>query len=276
MSHRWVFLVGLSLLVAVVPAHADEHGSTVVAGANSFGVHQVSNSPGSTTPGSADGPEAVGTSGSGQATVVVSKPTCESVRLSDCVAAPMCSLPDGTVLMFFDGQVHENLGPTQPCPKDVEGAPAVSLAALVLRAFQRVPLPEPQLSIQPPKGKTLVGLETIFSTTAEPFTRTLTLLGRQVQLKIQPSSFTWLHGDTTTQSTNWPGKPWSNDQPDIDTYITHLYEHTANVRPGVEVTWSADYRIGNGPWQQVNGTVSRTSPRATLQILEGEPVLHGY
>lgn len=216
--------------------------------------------------------------------VVAAQPPCGSgLSVGTCTPVTTCEpdagSPTGFRLVTAWGSSGGNGDFTigEPCePAEADQAARPSLPALVLRAFQRVPLPEPQLSIQPPKGKTLVGLETIFSTKAEPFTRTLTLLGRQVQLKIEPSSFTWHHGDETTQSTDWPGKAWRNDQPDIDTYITHVFEHTGTVRPGVEVTWSAEYRVGNGPWQDVNGTVSRTSPRATLQVVEGEPVLHGY
>ncbi|HSX66167.1 hypothetical protein [Nocardioides sp.] len=161
-----------------------------------------------------------------------------------------------------------------PCTP-ASGAPA-SVPALVLRAFERVPLPEPVLSIQPPKGKTLVGLETIFSTEAEPFTRTLQLLGRRVELRIAPSEFAWVHGDGTTQSTDWAGKAWDRDEPEIDGYITHIYERTGTVRPRVEVTWSAEYRVNGGDWQVVDGTVSREGAPAELAVLEGQPVLNSY
>ncbi|HSX67266.1 hypothetical protein [Nocardioides sp.] len=139
-----------------------------------------------------------------------------------------------------------------------------------------MPLPEPQLSIQPPKGKTLVGLETIFSTRAEPFTRTLTLLGRRITLRIEPSSFLWHHGDGTSQTTDWSGKAWDRDEPEIDGYLTHVYEHTGTVRPSVEVTWSAEFRVGGGAWQPVNGTVTRAGAPVPLQVLEGQPVLNSY
>lgn len=200
---------------------------------------------------------------------------CEPV--TECRADP--SSPTGYSLFTEWGFSTYNgdfsFGP--PCePSDAQQPARPSLPSLVLRAFQRVPLPEPQLSIQPPKGKTLVGLETIFSTRVEAFTRDLNLLGREVELRITPSSFRWLHGDTSSQTTDWPGKAWSNDEPDIDGYITHVYERTGTVRPSVEVTWSAQYRVGNGSWQDVSGTVTRAGGAVELQVVEGEPVLHGY
>lgn len=155
-------------------------------------------------------------------------------------------------------------------------ADAQSLPALVLRAFQAIPLPEATLSIQPPGGKTLVGLETILSTQAAPFTRRVTLLGQQIELRIKAQRFTWTHGDATTQNTDWPGKPWNEHEPDIDGYLTHTYEHTGIVRPSVTVIWEADYRVGGGPWQPVNGTVRREGAPAELEVVQAQPVLNGY
>jgi len=186
---------------------------------------------------------------------------------------PDLTSPTGHSLFVAFGEVGGNSGFTSagPCSPGAAAA-GPSLPGLVLRAFQRVPLPEPALNIQPPKGKTLIGLETIYSTKAEPFTRTLNLLGQSVELRIHASSYEWIHGDGTTQTTDWPGRPWERGT-SIDTYITHTYADTGPVHPQVSVTWSADYRVGNGPWQTVNGTVTRTSPSSDLQILEAKPQL---
>lgn len=170
--------------------------------------------------------------------------------------------------------VNSDFSLGEPCTPEQAARP--SLPGLILRAFKRVPLPAPQLSIQPPNGKTLVGLETIYSTKAEPFTRTLTLLGREVTLRIEPSSFLWRHGDGTSQTTDWAGKAWDHDAPDIDGYLTHVYEHTGELSPSVEVTWSAEFRVGGGAWQQVNGTVTRAGTPVPLRVLEGQPVLNSY
>lgn len=165
----------------------------------------------------------------------------------------------------FDNELGKSCDPD-------EASAQQALPGLVLRAFQRIPLPEPHLAIQPPKGKTLIGLETILSTEAEPFTRALTLLGRRIELRIHATSYEWIHGDGTTQTTDWAGRRWERGLP-IDRYITHTYEDTGTVGPQVHVTWSAEYRVGNGAWQPVNGTVERTSPPSALQVLEAEPKL---
>lgn len=204
-------------------------------------------------------------------------PPCGSgTAVSECIPTTTCvAFPDSPTgyysVVAFGHSIANNdfmLGP--PC---TPGTPAeVNLPAATLQAFQRVPLPEPTLDIQPPKGKTLIGLETIFSTKAESFTRTLNLLGRRVELRIGATSFEWRHGDETTQQTDWPGKPW-REGPSIDTYITHVYEDTGHVSPSVSVTWSAEYRVDGGPWLPVNGTVTRASQPTALEIVEAEPRL---
>ncbi|MDO7867628.1 hypothetical protein [Nocardioides jiangxiensis] len=210
-------------------------------------------------------------------------PACGAANIdADCrpvtSCVPLADSPTGymlqTVFAFQAGTTDFEYG--GPCTPTASQAAKPSLPSLVFQAFRRVPLPTSALRIQPPNGKTLVGLETIFSTRATAFTKTLTLLGKRVELRIRPTGFTWHHGDGTSQATDWAGKAWRNGSPDIDGYITHIYGHTATVHPSVTVTWSAQYRVGSGPWQEVDGTVTRQGPVATLTIVEGEPVLNGY
>jgi len=207
-------------------------------------------------------------------------PPCDQISLPNAPCEPVTrciswpASPTGFLalsyqgIMFADGLNYFDAGPCSPSAASA----GTNLPDLVLRAFQRIPLPAPTLDIQPPKGKTLIGLETIYSTKAEPFTRNLTLLGQPIQLRIHATSYTWNHGDNTTQTTDWPGKPWQRGT-SIDSYITHTYQDTGNVTPTVRVTWSAEYRVSNGTWQPVNGTVERTSPPTALQIVEAEPQL---
>lgn len=210
-------------------------------------------------------------------------PPCGPSAPTGCRPTEICAPDSGSPTGWTATVWSEATGPSgahtiglelRPCEPSEAAAP--SLPALVLRAFQAVPLPEATLSIQPPGGKTLVGLETILSTEAAPFTRRVTLLGQQVDLRIRARSFTWTHGDATSQTTDWAGKTWSDDQPDIGRYITHTYEHTGEVQPAVRVVWEADYRVGGGAWQPVNGTVTRQGSPATLRVVEAEPVLNGY
>ncbi len=144
----------------------------------------------------------------------------------------------------------------------------------MLRAFERIPLPESELVVQPPGGQTLVGLDTIFSTKAEPFTETVTLLGRTVELDIEPSSYRWSHGDSSEQTTDWPGQEWSRGG-SASGYVTHVYDDRMRISTSVDTTWSARYRIGGGSWQEVPGTVTIEGDPAPLRVRSASPHLVG-
>ena len=130
--------------------------------------------------------------------------------------------------------------------------------------------------IQPPGGKTLVNFDTIFSTTAEPFERAVRLLGQEVRLKIWPSSFTWLHGDDTSQTTSEAGRTYRRGLP-MDSYITHQYtDAQVTVHPRVHTTYSAEYTLdGGATWRHVDGTVTIEGAPADLRVVEARPVLVG-
>ena len=76
----------------------------------------------------------------------------------------------------------------------------------ILEAFERIPLPESPLEVQPPGGVTLVNFDTILHTDAQPFTETVQLLNRQITFDIEPAEFTWTLGDGNTLSTTDPGR----------------------------------------------------------------------
>ncbi len=162
-------------------------------------------------------------------------------------------------------------------PGEVPAAAALPQVtpALVLRAFRRIPLPESQVVIQPPNGRTLVNFDTIFSTQAEPFTRTIRLLGHRVELDIKPTTFHWWHGDASTAVTDWPGMAYARGTP-LDAFITHRYlDAVVTVHPRVDTTWSATYRVDGGAWRDVGDTVTITGQPAALAVLEAAPKLVG-
>jgi hypothetical protein len=155
-----------------------------------------------------------------------------------------------------------------PPPPPAAPAPAPALTAgRVLQAFQRIPLPHLR-SVTQPDERTLVNFDTIFYVDADPFQRTLTLLGRRVTLAITPSTFTWHHGDGTTSVTGEPGAPY----PSKDVIYRYQKAHRT-VAHSVTIVWTARYRVGNGPWQDVPGSVSTTGPTTDLRIAEATPVL---
>ncbi len=137
----------------------------------------------------------------------------------------------------------------------------------VLQAVREIGLPSLRLTVQP-GGETLVNLDTILSTSEPDFARSLTLLGSTVDLEASPTSYTWHHGDGTTQTTTIPGAPY----PAKD--ITHRYTRPAkDVRLRVDATYEVRFRIDGGPWQTLADTITATGPATSLDVREARPVL---
>lgn len=145
----------------------------------------------------------------------------------------------------------------------------------ILEAFRRIPLPDAPLEIQPPGGETLVNFDTILHTQAEPFQETVQLLGRQVTFDITPATFTWSLGNDQTMTTTDPGRPWAPGTP-MDAYVSHRYTQAGPVTLQLTTTWTARWRLGNGPWRDVDGTVTMTSPAQDLQVRTARPQLVSY
>ena len=188
----------------------------------------------------------------------------------------------GTDGELFDVWAHLPDGSThiggQFCSEP--GSPGISTAPVltpgrILEAFRRIPLPEAPLEVQPPGGETLVNFDTILHTQAEPFTETVQLLGRQVTFDITPASFTWSLGNGETMTTTDPGRPWARGVP-MDQYVSHRYTEAGPVTLDLTTTWGARWRLGNGPWRDVDGTVTMTSPAQDLQVRTAQPQLVSY
>ena len=145
----------------------------------------------------------------------------------------------------------------------------------ILEAFERIPLPESPLEVQPPGGVTLVNFDTILHTDAQPFTETVQLLNRQITFDIEPSEFTWTLGDGRTLTTTDPGRAWRAGLP-MDEYVSHRYAEAGTVRLQLTTTWSARWRLPNGPWRPVAGTVEIASPPQDLEITTARPQLVSY
>jgi hypothetical protein len=138
---------------------------------------------------------------------------------------------------------------------------------MVLHAFRRLHWPASQLVVQPPDGRTLVNFDTNFYTENGEFTRTVTLLGRQVELRIWPERYGWRFGDGAQRWTTTPGDAY----PHLE--ITHRYLRKGRVSPSVDTTYAAQFRVNGGPWRDVNGTVTIPGTPQGLRVVTARPVL---
>ncbi|MBC9735519.1 hypothetical protein [Nocardioides marmotae] len=171
---------------------------------------------------------------------------------------------------WFEPVNGEPTTPTTSCPEEAEPAQPQITNAMVLNALRRVGLPAAELQVQPPNGRTLVNFATNFYTEQGDLTRTVTLLGRQVELRIHPTHYTWAFGDGTTTTTDQPGAPY----PDLQ--VTHDYRTAGRVAPSVDTTYSAEFSVDGGPWQPVDGTVTIPGETIALRVLTATPTLVGY
>lgn len=191
-----------------------------------------------------------------------------------CAVAAQCGRNGTTNRVFYTppGGVEEDHG--LQCLEDGVATPAIT-RTIVLRALKRITLPEPKMIVQPPGGRTLVNFDTLFHTEADTINRTIRLLGKRIELEITPASFTWHHGDETTQTSTTPGIEYEPDLP-MDSYISHQYADAhVTVHPSVDVNYTARFRVGRGPWLAVDGNVTRAGPPVDLRIIEGRTVLLG-
>lgn len=208
------------------------------------------------------------TSAGGSQITAVEVPMCLGGDQT-CAAPVLCE--DGTPMVQTwyesDGVV---VGTDDNCPDEPGVAPEPEVTpGLVAAAFQRIPLPEAELVVQPPGGRTLVNFDTNFYTERDELTRTVTLLGRRVELRIWPASFGWRFGDGETRQTTSPGAAY----PDLE--ITHRYLEKGRVSPSVDTTYAAQFRVGGGPWRDVQGTVTIPGTPEGLRVVTARPVLVG-
>ncbi|WP_020692344.1 hypothetical protein [Aeromicrobium massiliense] len=160
---------------------------------------------------------------------------------------------------------NEAENPAQPVADEPE-APQVT-PGRVLTAVREIGLPSLRLSVQP-GGETLVNLDTILHTTEPDFARSISLLGSSVELEASPTTYTWHHGDGTSQQTTTPGAPYPSKD------VVHRYERPARgVTLRVDATYEVRFRVDGGPWQTLAETITATGPATTIDVREARPVL---
>ncbi|GAB3197247.1 hypothetical protein GCM10027062_08570 [Nocardioides hungaricus] len=252
-------------MVAVgAPAYGDKDETDVGPTTSGFYAHVLDAEPGSTIPVS---------SGEGNPDPIVStvaEPVCSVGGAQTCAQTDVCDNGEpmtSTIYVTASGVLISG-GDNCPDGPDEAAEPEVT-PGMVAAAFRRIPLPASELDVQPPGGRTLVNFDTNFYTEGGEFTRTVTLLGRRVELRIWPSRFGWRFGDGRSTWTTTPGAKY----PDLE--ITHRYLEKGRVAPSVDTTYAAQFRVGTGPWRDVVGTVTIPGTPESLRVVTARPVLVG-
>jgi hypothetical protein len=196
-------------------------------------------------------------------------PSCELGGLATCTGGQSCDGPPPGVLfdVLRDGA---KIGST--CLDDDAASDLGQVTpGQVRNAFEHLTWPQSELVVQPPDGSTLVGFATNFYTAnAAPTRQPVTLLGQRIEIEATPTSYLWQFGDGTSETTSTPGAAYPH------LLITHQYRHAhVTVHPRVDTTYAGRYRLGDGPWQTIPGTLTVVGAAGNLRVREAQGVLTG-
>jgi hypothetical protein len=202
------------------------------------------------------------------------KPMCVETQAPEdsCINHQRCEEPPDTFkfMVFRSSPGNPNVPWGTVC-LGADDEDIVITPDRVLREFKRMSWPDAELFIQPPDGRTLVNFETnFFTTTTEPITQTITLLGQRVEIEASPVRYTWHFGDGEHRSGADPGAPY----PKLT--ITHVYRKAdPTVRPSVDVTYHGRFRINGGQWRDIPDELTVTGAPASLEVVTATPHLIG-
>lgn len=152
----------------------------------------------------------------------------------------------------------------RPGPLPAGGVFTPGMAA---SAVESLPMPALELNVQP-DGPTLVNAPTIFYAEPEPFSASVDLLGHTIEVRAEPVSFVWVHGDGTARSTSTPGKPY----PSRD--VAHRYMKPAHgVSARVDTVYEVEFSIDGDGWEELDTPLVAVGPSTSIEVQEAAPVL---
>jgi hypothetical protein len=157
------------------------------------------------------------------------------------------------------------------CAGDPVNAPArvVTTAALrqqVLRLLPTVGIGSAWTT------RALVNAEALLwaETSAHRSLGNVTVVGRQVGLRIGFDHADWNFGDSSTDSTTDPGKPYSKADPcntaQCPDYYGHTYSDTGPVTISLTVAWHAEFSLDNGATWTAVDPAPLTGPATTHNL----------
>ncbi len=202
------------------------------------------------------------------------KPMCVETQDpgDSCINQERCDEPPDTFkYMVFRSSPGNPLVPWGTVCLGTEFEIEVITPDRVFRAMKQMSWSEADLTIQPPDGRTLVNFKTnFFTTTTEPTTQTITLLGQRVEIEARPVGYTWHFGDGEQESGADPGAPY----PELT--VTHVYRKAdVTVHPSVDVTYHGRFRVNGGEWQDIPEELTVAGTPTELEVLTATPHLVG-
>lgn len=114
---------------------------------------------------------------------------------------------------------------------------------------------------------TLKNYNTNFWADPNPQEFTRTINGQNVVLRATPISYTFDYGDGATLGpVSYPGYQLGADVWDQPTDTSHRYTDPGDYYFALTTTYRGEYSVDGGPWQVIDGTVSRTSDPQLVRV----------
>ncbi|CAN5541086.1 hypothetical protein BH20ACT21_BH20ACT21_10090 [soil metagenome] len=188
--------------------------------------------------------------------------------------APLPVIGDGCFVPSLPDCVPPPATPPNPNPNPPGGGPKPpappppspeELAQVAIdQAVAAAAVPELRLA---PSAVGLTGLDSFvwLANRPEPIQAVASVPGLTVIAQARPVQYVWDFGDGATAVTSHPGRPWSPQRPGD---IAHLYEVRGAYAVGVEVIWSARWRVAGGPWTDLGFfSTSDSQPYPVRQVV---------
>lgn len=114
---------------------------------------------------------------------------------------------------------------------------------------------------------TLKNYNTNFWADPNPQEFTRTINGQNVILRATPVSYTFDYGDGAALGPiTYPGYQLGTDVWDQPTDTSHRYTDPGDYYFALTTTYRGEYSVDGGPWQVIDGTVSRTSDPQLVRV----------
>lgn len=133
-----------------------------------------------------------------------------------------------------------------------EGAEPVVIT-VTREDFESMPVEPLTASAGPEQGWLPVNMVNVLHADDQTQTMAMELLGTPVEVRAVPVQYDWDLGDGNSISTTDPGKPYPSEA----VSATYRYEGWYDVT--LTTTFSGQFSVDGGPWQDIDGTVQVAS-----------------
>jgi hypothetical protein len=147
-------------------------------------------------------------------------------------------------------------------------------------AFAEVTRQVPSPAVLSTSALSLVNIQALLwvDTAADRDLGTVTLLGDQVRLRIRLVQVAWDFGDGSTDTSKIAGHAfdpaWSECKTKLcPDYFGHVFIQRGVFTVRARVTWSGQFQVAGGTWQDITGTATGAPSSTTITVREARGVL---